>query len=1294
MLLERIDIDAHGSLHQVELGPFAEHLNVIYGPDGSGKTAIARFIRDSLVDREYPLGMMSSSSGRVVWADRNGLLHFRREQDGSKTGRRSFEFESRGNTSAYSHSRYDQSLRHSWIGSVGVQSSAARSARGIQLPESLVDGVVTDTTIINVARVVSACIQNGLDSPETYHTLPLSDSDSHYEHANHRAQLAEVETELARLEATFPSNQPFDHSALVARRDELTRQLAGHHSNRDHESMAPHPESRALRERLTRLHDRIAQLRARQSTLRQWITDARSQLRASTTTNEYRYEHAIHDENLRRNLDDIDAQLIRWRRTLLEVRGLRAAILATRNHPVRPLSDHHSPTHPIWTASHSTNELERRVDSATRQIDWLLERYTAAHHVNQTFSLDWYSSQPMSATYPSRSLEETLRTIRDELRHASASTCEVSETAKDLHELDRSEQWLVATMNQLTRHRESLIHRYTPIEKQQTQKWANHHQSIQGRYQCERAEREAELYQVTTELEACLSEAMQIRRGLHQAPAIDRVSVVYHHSPMTRENLTRELRLIDEKLSRYSRIVWLRTRATELSNSLRTTHVPPLQTRSPLAESASRWLYRISGGRLHQLSWSTDHVHHGNVDGASYRGGVLIDDRDEQHSSPADRAMAVLAVRMAAGELLERLGRTVPLVIETHSSFYHASDAGPFHHPVSTALRDYACSGRQVLLLTSDATLAEQTVRVGARRYDLHAHRNAQPHRPLWRPQYQSENYVGPHPHLHDAEVAGETINRKLDAAWQDAYDMVDHEYQDRYPHSKYRDGYFYADSYTTSPMNAPQPVREVPKTQPLHPVENYPLSRVEQPDAVEPAFFLTVDSPIDQAPSVDSVAAARLRGLNVTHVTHLMQQDANRLSDALGLADVDASTIRRWQSECRLVCRVPKLRGFDARVLVGCGVTTPAQLAATHPTDLLQQVEDFLATEQGQRVLLSGSSRELSRITSWIAAANSWGVENSSRYVDGRTVRRSTYVERQSEKSIGDNDRVYDADGEPIRYGIRSIGSERARRSSGRGEQPTSNHRRTDRNTHNSKRTRRKTRSSDRPSRDVVRMQRSESKSTSIESNTRSGRSERSERTTRSNRAERSDRSNRSDRTSPNGNSSSHRKSSRGGSNGQRLDRSQNERSSRSTELRFYLERGSDVVDAPSIGPRMAERLNRLGVFTVEDLINANPQSVAQKLKHRRIDSETVLSWQQQATLVCRIPMLRGHDAQLLVLADVTTAEDLAAQEPEDLFAIIDPISRSRDGKRIIRGGKLPDMVEITEWITCAKQSRVLKAA
>ena len=148
-------------------------------------------------------------------------------------------------------------------------------------------------------------------------------------------------------------------------------------------------------------------------------------------------------------------------------------------------------------------------------------------------------------------------------------------------------------------------------------------------------------------------------------------------------------------------------------------------------------------------------------------------------------------------------------------------------------------------------------------------------------------------------------------------------------------------------------------------------------------------------------MAAARLRGLNVTHINHLMQQDSNRLADALGLANVDAATIRRWQAECRLVCRVPQLRGFDARVLVGCGITTPAQLASIHPVDLLQEVEEFLTTDRGQRILLSGSSHELSRITSWIAAANSSSDRDFAALGRGRDSRGRVYV-REHHASVG----------------------------------------------------------------------------------------------------------------------------------------------------------------------------------------------------------------------------------------------------------------------------------------------------
>ena len=125
-----------------------------------------------------------------------------------------------------------------------------------------------------------------------------------------------------------------------------------------------------------------------------------------------------------------------------------------------------------------------------------------------------------------------------------------------------------------------------------------------------------------------------------------------------------------------------------------------------------------------------------------------------------------------------------------------------------------------------------------------------------------------------------------------------------------------------------------------------------------------------------------------------------------------------------------------------------------------------------------------------------------------------------------------------------------------------------------------------------------------------------------------------------------------------------------------------------------MSERLEAVGIRTVNDLLEADPESLATALDHRRIDASTIVTWQQQATLVCRIPMLRGHDAQLLVAAEVTTPEEVAAYDPNDLLALIIPNSKSSEGKRILRGGKLPDLEEMNEWISHAQQNRALVAA
>lgn len=1236
-----------------------------------------------------------------------------------------------------------------------------------------------------------------------------------------RAELAEIDLELSRIAPnTIPySDRP--RSVLTARRDELTRRLSSYRI-----ATPPLYDSRADDRRLAELYDRASQLRARQSELRRWLADLDMELRGShyrsgathppsdSVTSHYEQQWAMQDASLRRQLDDLDAQMIRWRRALLEVRGLREAILATRRYVhnvdyrdglhdaallrrrrldgfvsaidrydssrgwkdfysdiphasdlhhasrIRTDADIHSSAYGrIVDPIDSISELDARVESATRQIDWLLQRYSASENYNH----DWYRFASDAPVFGAASLEETLRMIRNDLVHASRyAVGRRSESAQieivgELRELERSEQWLVAAIEQLMKYRESILNRYTPSEVKETSDWAHHRELLQWRYHTERAERVAELDRTTRELEACLAEASRIRRTPRP--------VAVAHDFHDRDAIVRELRSIDAELSRSSRVQWLRTRAAQLRDELRLVRVPA-QVASPLSQTASRWLVRLSGGRLHQVSWST----------RTRSGMVMIDSREESQCSVVDRALAVLAVRLAAGELLSRLGKSVPLVIEStralvddyayvnphhyaeQSSFYHHSVDGRRNHPIAAALRDYATSGRQVLLLTSDQVLADQIHRAGGRVFSLRNERVIHAHRPLWQSQYAAEHYTGPHPHVIGDRIVGEhfveeqfvgerivgDVNRHFDTAWQESYSP--HEYADAYydrrarrPAGGYgrtdygrtdyardgvvhRDGYYYADTFTTdapSQMDATVVSRNGSAYSAPAMGELGEISLIRRPENVEPAFFLTVDSQIDQAPSIDSVASARLRGLQVTHITHLMQQDPNRLADALGLSNVDASTIRRWQSECRLVCRVPKLRGFDARVLVGCGVTDPAQLASIHPTDLLQRVEDFLATDQGQKVLLSGSSRELSRITSWIAAANSWGADNRTRYVDGRTVKRSVGRDqrparsrRDDNSSNGYEDPLGNAE---IRYGIRASsregypyerstrrdaddvkeGTTRSVRAEARSRPLSTSslaQRAVDRAVDGSKKVaralggegrarrgesnRNATRRDAAPRRDVVRMDISEDDREPRQPRvSREPRVQREpihhDRPERDARSEREVRSLKTDRDSRN----------------QVLSNSDH-------ELRFFLQRDSLVVDAPSIGPRMADRLNKIGIHTVDDLIHANAESVARKLNNRRIDGATIVSWQQQATLVCRIPMLRGHDAQLLVAADVTTAEDVAAQDASLLFSKIDPIARSREGKRIIRGGKLPDLAEMVEWIHYAQQNRELVAA
>ena len=156
---------------------------------------------------------------------------------------------------------------------------------------------------------------------------------------------------------------------------------------------------------------------------------------------------------------------------------------------------------------------------------------------------------------------------------------------------------------------------------------------------------------------------------------------------------------------------------------------------------------------------------------------------------------------------------------------------------------------------------------------------------------------------------------------------------------------------------------------------------------------------------------------------------------------------------------------------------------------------------------------------------------------------------------------------------------------------------------------------------------------------------------------------------------------------------RTTNSRSS-SKSQKFYLDLTSDIEAGPSIGPRTAERFYKIGIRTVAEFLGADAEQMAEQIDYKRIKASDVRAWQQQATLVCRIPQLRGHDAQFLVACGVTEPEDLAGMDPEKLFGIVGPYSKTREGQKIVRSGKAPDLAEIKDWISWAQQTRALAAA
>ena len=143
-----------------------------------------------------------------------------------------------------------------------------------------------------------------------------------------------------------------------------------------------------------------------------------------------------------------------------------------------------------------------------------------------------------------------------------------------------------------------------------------------------------------------------------------------------------------------------------------------------------------------------------------------------------------------------------------------------------------------------------------------------------------------------------------------------------------------------------------------------------------------------------------------------------------------------------------------------------------------------------------------------------------------------------------------------------------------------------------------------------------------------------------------------------------------------------------------FGLALTDDLVDAPSIGPKTAKRFAEIGITTVKEFLEASPEILERKLNTGWINAATLCDWQDQARLVATVPGLCGYKAQLLVGAGCRDCQSLASKQAATLHGQMEAFAESTEGRRVLRGNRLPTTSDVSQWITNAAVSPQRRSA
>lgn len=141
----------------------------------------------------------------------------------------------------------------------------------------------------------------------------------------------------------------------------------------------------------------------------------------------------------------------------------------------------------------------------------------------------------------------------------------------------------------------------------------------------------------------------------------------------------------------------------------------------------------------------------------------------------------------------------------------------------------------------------------------------------------------------------------------------------------------------------------------------------------------MSLDAPVEEAPSIGAKTASRLTAIGINTVKDLLAVSPDGAAAQIKFRHISASVIRDWQAQAELASSVPDITSVAAQLLVAVGVRDANDLANAEPDMLVNMIEEFCESADGLRVLRDAPPPSREKVQSWITTARTTAAKRAA---------------------------------------------------------------------------------------------------------------------------------------------------------------------------------------------------------------------------------------------------------------------------------------------------------------------------